>query len=137
MTNPSLPSEQKDTSKRVIHTALQLGILVFILDWCFKILAPFILPVMWTLVIAITVYPLFSKLKTKLGGKFASILITISFLALLIVPTLMLSGSLIDGVKGLKTMITEGNSPIPPPGERAKNLPSFAQPLVKIWQEAS
>ena len=137
-TTPSTP-EQKDISKRVIHIILQLGVLAFILGWCIKILSPFLLPVIWALIIAITVYPLFVKLKAKLGnsGKLASTLITITFLAILIVPTIILSGSLIDGAKSFKAMIDEGHSLIPPPGERAKSLPSFAQPLVNIWQEAS
>ncbi|SHH25318.1 Predicted PurR-regulated permease PerM [Chryseolinea serpens] len=125
--------------KYIVQILLELGVLAFILGWCFIILSPFIFPIIWGLVISITVYPMFAKLKTKLGGrgKLASTLITIVFLAILLVPTFMLSGSLIDGVRELKAMIDEGRSPIPPPGEHAKTLPAFAQPLVAIWQEAS
>jgi predicted PurR-regulated permease PerM len=131
-------SAQKDI-KYIVQIVLQLAVLTFILGWCFKILSPFILPIMWGLIISITVYPLFARLTTKLGGraKLASTLITIAFLALLLVPTLLLSGSLIDGARELKGMIDEGRSPIPPPGERAKALPAFAQPFVSVWQETS
>src|SRR5688572_22293864 len=127
MTNTSSSPEQKDTSRRVIHIILQVGVLAFILGWCFQILTPFLLPVMWALIISITVYPMFQKLKSKLGdrGKLASIIITVGFLALLIIPTLFLAGSLVEGVRGLKEVINEGQSLIPPPGERAKSLPSF------------
>lgn len=139
MSNNSSIPEQKDTSRRVIHIILQVGVLAFILGWCFKILTPFLLPVIWALIISITVYPMFQKLKSKLGdrGKLASIIITVGFLALLIIPTLFLAGSLVEGVRGLKGVINEGQSLIPPPGERAKSLPSFAQPMVEIWQQAS
>ena len=131
-------SGQKDI-KRIIQIVLQLAVLAFILGWCFRILSPFILPILWGLVISITVYPMFVKLKAKMGGrgKWASILITVVFLAILLVPTFLLSGSLIDGVRELKAMIDEGRSPIPPPGERAQALPAFAQPFVSIWQETS
>ncbi|HEY5748772.1 MAG TPA: AI-2E family transporter [Chryseolinea sp.] len=131
-------STQKDI-KRIILIVLQLGVLAFIFGWCFKILSPFLLPIIWGLIISITVYPMFKKLKAKLGdrGKIASILITVVFLAILLVPAYFLSESLIDGVRGFKTMIDEGQSPIPPPGERAKALPGFVQPFVTIWQEAS
>jgi predicted PurR-regulated permease PerM len=125
--------------KRVIQIVIQLAVLLFIFGWCLQILLPFIAPVIWGLIIAITIYPLFLKLKAKLGnrGRLASILITVTFLALLIVPVIMLSESLVDGVQGFKVMLEEGHSPIPPPGERAKALPGFAQPLVSVWQEAS
>lgn len=131
-------SAQKDI-KYIVQIVLQLGVLAFILGWCFIILSPFLMPIVWGLIIAITVYPLFAKLKAKLGGrgKLVSTLITVVFLAILLVPTFLLSGSLIDGVQELKAIIEEGRSPIPPPGERAKALPAFAQPLVSIWQETS
>src|SRR5690348_1631530 len=131
MDNTTPTSSNKEIYKRVIHVALQLGVLVFIFGWCFQILSPFLMPVIWGLIITVTVYPLFSKLKTKLGdrGKLASILITVTFLAILIIPTILLSESLIDGVKAFKGKIDEGQSLIPPPGEKAKSLPSFAKPL--------
>ena len=131
-------SAQKDI-KHIIQIILQLGVLAFIVGWCFRILSPFILPIIWGVIISITVYPLFAKLKTKLGGrgKLASILITVVFLALLLVPAYFLADSLIDGVRELKAMIEEGRSPIPPPGDRAKALPAFAQPFVSVWQETS
>lgn len=131
-------STQKDI-KRIVQIVLQLGVLAFIVGWCFRILSPFLLPIIWGVIIAITVYPMFVKLKARMGGrgKFASILITVVFLAILLVPAFLLSGSLIDGVRELKAMIDEGRSPIPPPGEHARALPAFAQPLVDIWQETS
>jgi predicted PurR-regulated permease PerM len=132
-------TSSKRDIKYIVQIILELGVLAFILGWCFIILSPFIFPIIWGLVISITVYPMFAKLKTRLGGrgKLASTLITIAFLAILLVPTFMLSGSLIDGVRGLKAMIDEGRSPIPPPGDYAKTLPAFAQPFVSIWQDAS
>ncbi|AYB29156.1 AI-2E family transporter [Chryseolinea soli] len=131
-------SAKKDI-KYIVQVVLQLGVLAFILGWCVRILSPFLMPIVWGLIIAITVYPMFAKLKTKLGGrgKLASTLITIVFLAILLVPTILLSGSLIDGMRELKAMINEGRSPIPPPGERAKAMPAFAQPFVNVWQETS
>jgi predicted PurR-regulated permease PerM len=138
MDNSHPTSAQKDI-KRIILIIMQVGVLVFIFGWCFQILSPFILPIIWGMIISITIYPMFVKLKAKLGnsGKFASILITVTFLAILLVPTFLLSGSLIEGVTEFKVMIDEGRSPIPPPGERAKALPSFAQPFVHVWQETS
>lgn len=139
MNNTNSPTDRKNLFGHVIQILLQVGVLVFIFGWCFKILSPFILPVMWGVVISITAYPLFLKLKTKLGhrGMLASVLITGAFLLVLIIPTILLSESLIDGVKEFTLVINEGQNLIPPPGDRARSLPSFAKPLVDVWQDAS
>lgn len=125
--------------KKVILITLQLGVLVFIFGWCYQIVAPFISPILWGLIIAITAYPLFAKLKKKFGdrGKLASIVITVVFLSTLLVPTLLLTGSLIDGIQHFRDTIQEGKSIIPPPGDKVKDWPAFTKPVVALWQSAS
>ncbi|MBL7857585.1 MAG: AI-2E family transporter [Cyclobacteriaceae bacterium] len=135
----NLTTEQSDLSKRVIQLVIQLGALVFIFGWCFQIISPFISPIIWGIIIAITIYPLFVWLSTKLKGKqkLSSILITVALLALIIVPVIFLAESLVDGVKHLREVLNLNKDLIPPPGENTKNWPSFAQPLVAAWQLAS
>jgi len=126
-------------SKRVIETIIQVGVLVFIFGWCFQILAPFLTPIVWGLIIAITVYPLFVSLTARLKNspKIASTIITLVLLSIIIAPAALLTGSLVDGVKHFKTVVNEGHSIIPPPGEYTKDWPGFTKPAVEAWQMAS
>ena len=131
-------SDEKDL-KKIVHIILQLGVLVFIFGWCFQILSPFIPPILWGLIIAITTFPMFEKLKSKFGNRavLTSVVLTLFFLGVLLVPTVLLTESLVDGVRHIRTSIHEEKSLIPPPGEMAKSWPAFAQPIVAIWQSAS
>lgn len=138
MSNTNPTSDPVDL-KKVVQIILQLGVLLFIFGWCFQILSPFLSPILWGMIIAITAYPMYTKLNSKLGNreKLSSVLITLFFLSLLIVPTILLTASLVDGISSIRTTIQEGKSLIPPPGEIAKQWPALAQPLVAIWQQAS
>ena len=67
-----IDSSESDTSKTVftvIEAAIRLGLLLLLATWCFLIVSPFVLPIMWGIIIAVAVFPLFAKLKSALGGR--------------------------------------------------------------------
>jgi predicted PurR-regulated permease PerM len=123
---------------RSIEIVIRIGLLIFIFGWCFLILSPFLTPVMWGMIIAVTVYPFYNSLTARLRGrsKLAAILITLFFVSLLLIPAWLLTESLIDGLTQLKALYESGVV-IPPPGERVKSWPAIAKPLVDLWQLAS
>lgn len=131
-------TEQKDL-KKLIQIILQLGVLFFIFGWCFRMLAPFLSPILWGMIIAITAYPMFAALRTRLGnrGKVASMLVTLLFLSIVLVPSILLAESLVEGIQHFRETLQEGESLIPPPGDKVKNWPAFTKPVVDVWQSAS
>lgn len=126
-------------TRQIIEIIIQLGVLLFIVGWCFQILSPFFTPILWGIIVAITVHPGFERLSAKLGHskKTASVIITLLLLAIIIVPVVLLSGSLIDGVQFLRGAIENGDAIIPPPGDRVESWPGFAKPVIDAWQLAS
>lgn len=139
MNNTSQNPEQKINLKQLILVILQLGILVLIFGWCFRMLSPFLSPILWGMIIAVTAHPMYAGLKDKLGDrpKLASILVTLLFLSIVLIPSFLLAESLVEGIRHFRETIQEGESLIPPPGEMVQNWPSFAKPVVDIWQLAS
>jgi predicted PurR-regulated permease PerM len=134
-----MDQKSESLTRQVIQIIIQLSVLVFILGWCFAILSPFFTPIVWGIIITITVYPAFVRLSAKLGRrkKIASLILTLTLLAVIIVPVVLLSGSLIDGVRFLQHAIAEGEAIIPPPGDRVASWPAVAKPIVDAWQAAS
>ena len=132
-------NKSESLTRQIIEIIIQLGALAFIVGWCFLILSPFVTPIVWGIIIAITIYPMFIKLSAKLGNrrKISSIILTLLLLAIILVPAILLSGSLIDGARFLRHAIQEGGSIIPPPGDRVASWPAFAKPLIDAWQLAS
>jgi predicted PurR-regulated permease PerM len=132
-------NKSESLTRQIIEIIIQLGALAFIVGWCFLILSPFVTPIVWGIIIAITIYPMFIKLSAKLGNrrKISSIILTLLLLAIILVPAILLSGSLIDGARFLRHAIQEGGSIIPPPGDRVASWPAFTKPLIDAWQLAS
>lgn len=131
-------NEQLLTS-RVFDTVIRLGLASLLMIWCFQILRPFIIPVMWGIVIAVAIYPLYLKLCSMLGGrqKLAAVLYTLIALAFLITPTIMVSGSLFDTSKKLAEEIQLGTLAIPPPDERVSEWPLVGEQVYSIWNQAA
>ena len=107
--------------------------------WSFQILEPFILPVIWGIIIAVAIYPLFEKFALLLGKrkKLAATLITLIGLAVLIIPSMIFVGSTADGLKQFATEIESGSLVIPPPSASVSEWPVVGKPIYDIWLLAS
>src|SRR6478609_581271 len=105
MTTPS----NKPTNQ-AIEIFLRLALLILILYWCFQILSPFIQPVLWGIIIAVAVYPLQTMLQKRLGNKqtLTAVLLTLTMLAVLILPVTMFVSSLTDSALAFKQQIDNG-----------------------------
>ena len=56
-------------TQNTIEAAVRLGLLLLLATWCFQIVTPFIVPVMWGVIIAVAINPLFTKLKSVMGDR--------------------------------------------------------------------
>jgi predicted PurR-regulated permease PerM len=128
-----------DFTSNAIEAAVRLGLLLLLATWCFKIVTPFIVPVVWGVIIAVAIYPLFTMLKSKLGdrNKLAATVYTLIALALLITPTVMISDSLIETSSILKERYEAGTLKIPPPNDSVKDWPLVGEKLHAVWGQAS
>jgi predicted PurR-regulated permease PerM len=128
-----------DFTKNTIEAAIRLGLLLMLFVWCFQIIEPFVLPVIWAAIIAVAIYPVFTRLKTLVGGrnKLASVIYTLIALALLITPTIFISDSLVGTSAAIADRYTDGVLNIPPPGEAVKDWPLIGEKVYAIWAKAS
>ena len=127
------------TNNSVYDTTIRLFILILIVAWCLMILYPFVSIILWSLILAMAMNPLHSLLAKKMGGrpKLASFIIIFSILAIIILPTGLLIGALVDQVKELKVNYDKGTLTIPPPTEKVKEWPVVGEKLYDTWQSAS
>ena len=139
MTNPINNSLSAYNFEKIVDIIIRLGVLFLLVGWCFDILHPFTLILIWASVISIALYPVQSALAKLFGGRktLSAIIITILMLCILLVPGLIVAESLFEGIKKIKEIYQEGKLVIPSPGERVANWPSFAKPIADIWQLAS
>jgi len=121
--------------KITIDLILKVGTLFLVVFLCYLILKPFLGMLLWGLIIAIILFPLFYRLRNFLGqrNKLTSLLITLVALALLVLPSIWLVNQLVDGIKFLAEHIQEGNLSIPPPSESVEQWPFIGNWLYENW----
>jgi predicted PurR-regulated permease PerM len=122
-----------------VEASIRIGLVAILVFWCFVIVKPFITPIIWGIIIAVAIHPLYQRLQVALGGRqgLAAILYTVFFLIILIVPTMLLAGTLVESVKFLAQGFASGTLTVPPPPESVGSWPIVGEPLEQYWRLAS
>jgi predicted PurR-regulated permease PerM len=129
----------KEYVDRAVEVSINVGLLVLLSAVCFYILRPFLLLVVWGIIIAIAVYPAYRSFARLLGerGTLAAVLLTLLMLSVLIVPCILLTGTLVEGVQSVTGQLKDGTLAIPSPPHNLKNWPLVGAPIAGVWELAS
>ena len=138
MTSDQLVPEKAYLS-RALEVSIHIGLFALLAVSCLLILSPFILVIVWGLIISIAGYPGYRKLQRLLGGRsgFASVLFTILLLTVLIVPMALLAHTLADGFQTLAVRLHDETLTIPLPPPNIATWPIIGKPLTDLWRLAS
>ncbi|RLA45281.1 MAG: AI-2E family transporter [Gammaproteobacteria bacterium] len=125
--------------KQAVEIAINLGLIFIVLAWGLLILRPFISLIIWGAVIAIASYTPFLKLQSAIGGskKLAVMIVTLIGLGIVIVPTVVFTGSMVESTTSLGQHIADGTVEIPPPSDAVKDWPLIGQKVYSAWNEAA
>src|SRR5215467_10608308 len=107
----------------VIQTAIRLTLLAFLIYWSFVLLRPFIPILVWSVVLAVALYPAFDWLSSHLGHRprIAAILIALVVLAVFLGPATWLGIGLVDGLRDISDQLTSGDFVIPTPPDGVRD----------------
>ena len=130
---------QDNPTTLAIEIAIRLGVIFLILAWCLQILTPFIGLVAWGAIIAVAIYKPYLKLVEKLGGrkKLAVTLIAVLGIAVILIPVIGLSTSMIESATTIGDQISAGKVEIAPPSESVREWPLIGEKTYAFWQQAS
>jgi predicted PurR-regulated permease PerM len=103
------------------------------------IIRPFFAIIVWGIVLAVALYPIFSTLANLLGGrrKLAAVIITIICLLVVLGPATWLALDLVDVLRAIYERLDAGSLTIPPPDARVRTWPLVGEDLFAFWQLAS
>lgn len=133
------PLHPATASRLLLDVLIRAGLIVLLALFCFDIFRPFLSLVLWSLILAITLYPLNQRLATRMGNRsgYAAVVLVIIGLACLIGPLSLLgasiAGSVESGVKAFET----GQLDIPAPPASVENWPLIGDSLYAVWLHAS
>ncbi|MHC4849392.1 MAG: AI-2E family transporter, partial [Planctomycetota bacterium] len=120
------------------EAAIRLALLTAVVAGCLRILWPFVLPVVWGVIIAIAVWPIFRRLAASVGGrqKLAAGLFAVLALSLLIVPSWLVAESVTESLVTAGGRLVSGEVTIPAPPERVADWPIIGGKLERVWTQA-
>jgi predicted PurR-regulated permease PerM len=131
--------EQETHIARAIETGIRLGAVFLLAMLVYDIVKPFLSPALWGIIIAVAGYPAYRRLVSLCGGreKLAAGIFSLLGVALLITPTVMLTGALVDGVQALASNIQDGGIDIPPPKPEVADWPFVGERVYASWSRAA
>jgi len=139
MSNQQEKTSDQLFNRRIIDIAIKLSALALVIFWCFQIIKPFILIVIWGAILAVALHPLHVKLSKVLKGnqKLASTIIALIGISLIALPAISLSSSSIDSAQHIYQGLEDGTLTIPSPNESVKEWPLIGAQTYDLWQAAS
>jgi predicted PurR-regulated permease PerM len=132
-------SELKAQENRIVNlslnVALRLTLAALLLVWCFSILRPFLVPLTWAIILAVALNGVYAKIVGVLGGKrgLGAAAFALLGIALVVVPSYTVGGSLVGTVRGLESQIESGTLNVPPPPESIRNIPAVGEDVYNAW----
>jgi predicted PurR-regulated permease PerM len=125
--------------RKALEATIRIGLVVLLVLWCFEIVKPFIVPVIWGIIIAVATYPGYRRLCVALGERrgLAATVVALLMLVLLIGPTIILADTLVAGARQLAEGLSDGTLQIPPPPASVAEWPLIGTPLFEFWGHAS
>ena len=118
---------------------IRLSILTAMAVSCYLLMLPFLKLIVSGIIIAIGVYPGYRMLTKALNGrsKLAATLCTVLLLAVMIVPVVLLAGTLVEGITNLVQQAQTGRLKIPLPPASLDKVPVIGHKVADFWTQCS
>ena len=134
-----LLTEEKTYIARAREVFIRMSLLVIVGISCFLLLRPFLDMIIAGIIVAIGIYPGYQMLTKALRGRntWAAVLCTALLLVVILVPTLLLAGTLADGIRSVADQLKAGQLKIPPPPPSLDKVPLVGTKLKEFWSLSS
>ncbi|MEE8146501.1 MAG: AI-2E family transporter [Longimicrobiales bacterium] len=121
------------------NVALRLTLAALLIFWSFLILRPFLILILWAVILAVALEGVFEKLSGMVGGRrtVAATIFPIAALAFIAFPAYQIGESLVGSVRVVREAMDEGTLQAPPPPESLANLPLVGERAYDAWLLAS
>jgi len=136
---PQLDSEfEQRASSTLLAVLIRASLLGALVVLCYQIFSPFLTLMVWSVILAVTMYPLHQRLAHWVGGKqwLASTILVIVGLLLIITPMALLMNSFADSVRHFIGAVQQNTLAIPAPREGVEKWPLVGKQIHDVWSKA-
>lgn len=128
-----------ELSRFAVDLVIRLALLAGIVYSTLLLLRPIAGLMLWSVILAVAVFPLFAFLRRhlRLRPGVTAILLAVVLLALLVIPAAVLGVSAVDTLEAYARHLLGGNALLPRPPESIQNWPLIGQRLYSFWSQAA
>jgi predicted PurR-regulated permease PerM len=122
-----------------VEPVLRIAALAVLLYACVILIWPFLSILVWSVVFAVALYPVFKRISFWLGGRarIAAALVTVLGLLVVIGPATWLALGLIESVRVISNQFDLAKMSLPGPPAGVKTWPLIGEQLYQFWDLAS
>lgn len=127
--------EDKTHIARAREVFIRMSLLAIMGLSCFLLLRPFLSFIIAGILMAIAIYPGYRMLTKVLRGRgnLAAGLCTLLLLVVILLPAVLLAGTLADGIRSIAGQLQAGQLKIPPPPPSLDRLPIVGLKMKEFW----
>jgi len=132
--------KNSNSNQNPIDTYIRIVAISILFVSSFLIVKPFLILIIWSVLVAVALYPMYDKVIKLFKGKkkgLVTSLFIIVLLAIIVVPTINLTTSVIHSAQEFNDDFSEGNIKIPPPAETVKDWPFIGDKIYVAWSNAN
>ena len=114
--------------------------ILLLLVWCFLIVQPFILLLIWAIILAVALYPLYHRLAARFPEskrKWATLLFTLLLAMLLFIPLYYLVEAIVTSTRGIAEQLRQETLEIPDPDPSVAEWPLIGERVYEEWKGIS
>src|SRR5262245_56182239 len=140
MNQDSKPDHEMEerAAARLLDVLIRAGLILALVLLCYRVFAPFLVLMVWSLILAITLYPLHEAVARRIGERqgLAATLITVLGVVLIVAPTALLLSSMGDSVQQLVGDVQHNTLQVPPPRPNVAAWPVVGREIYALWERA-
>jgi predicted PurR-regulated permease PerM len=133
MTTSLPPGPTSPVVSPLTDSVLRIGMLIALVFACVRVMAPFIVVLLWATVLAVVLHPLHARFSRRVGNRWSAVLIGLLGVTLLVVPLVIAVTSVGNSVFDLVAGLADKSLVVPPPPARLASLPLFGDTLTTAW----
>jgi predicted PurR-regulated permease PerM len=121
-----------------VDLVVRIGLLALLAFWSLKIIGPFLTVALWSAILTVGLYPVFSWLAKRLGSqRLAATVITVLCLMVVIGPVTWLGMGLIGAAEFVAGEFDSKLFSIALPSESVKSWPIIGEQAYQLWSRAA
>ncbi|MCA1763761.1 MAG: AI-2E family transporter [Flavobacteriales bacterium] len=128
-----------DRVKETVEIALKIGLLGLIMYWCFKILSPFLIPLIWGIIIAIAVEPVYLWLNARLrkSPKISATVLSGLLIVFILLPSIFLVKSAVNEARFITNKVRSGEIDLTEASSTVKDWPVVGDFAHDLWSDVN